>query len=119
VALKDKYVVRLTADDRRELERMVRSGRHPTQTLVHARILLKADTEGSPGWGDAADSVRPGVRGGKATAAVIVQGQTSPGNGDEAAIVIRPTGGQETACLARPRGDNQNGITQPTREVSP
>jgi transposase len=55
VALKDKYVVRLTADDRRELGRMARSGKHPARTLVHARILLKADAaKGSPGWDDAA-----------------------------------------------------------------
>jgi transposase len=55
VALKDKYVVRLTVADRRELERMARSGRHPARTLVHARILLKADAaKGSPGWDDAA-----------------------------------------------------------------
>jgi transposase len=34
---------------------MARSGRHPARTLVHARILLKADAdEGSPGWDDAA-----------------------------------------------------------------
>jgi transposase len=55
VARKDKYVVRLTAADRQELERMARSGRHPARTLVHARILLKADAaKGSPGWDDAA-----------------------------------------------------------------
>ncbi len=55
MALKDKSVVRLTAADRRELERMARSGRHPARTLVHARILLKADAaKGSPGWDDAA-----------------------------------------------------------------
>ena len=55
MALKDKYVVRLTVADRRELERMARSGRHPARTLVHARILLKADAaKGSPGWDDAA-----------------------------------------------------------------
>jgi transposase len=55
VALKDKSVVRLTAADRRELERMARSGKHPARTLVHARILLKADAaKGSPGWDDAA-----------------------------------------------------------------
>ena len=65
MALKDKYVVRLTADDRRELERMARSGRHPARTLVHARILLKADTaKGSPGWDDAAiaDALDCGTR---------------------------------------------------------
>jgi transposase len=55
VALKDKSVVRLTAADRQELERMARSGRHPARTLVHARILLKANaSKGSPGWDDAA-----------------------------------------------------------------
>ena len=55
MALKDKYVVRLTAGDRRELERMARSGKHPARALVHARILLKADVaKGSPGWDDAA-----------------------------------------------------------------
>jgi transposase len=65
VALKDKYVVRLTAADRRDLERMVRSGKHPARTLVHARILLKADAaEGSPGWDDAAiaDAIGCGTR---------------------------------------------------------
>jgi transposase len=65
VALKDKYVVRLTDDDRRTLERMVRSGKHPARTLVHARILLKADAaKGSPGWDDAAiaDALDCGVR---------------------------------------------------------
>ena len=54
MALKDKYTVRLTADDRRELDRMARSGKHPARTSVHARILLKADTAGGPGWDDAA-----------------------------------------------------------------
>jgi transposase len=53
VALKDKYVVRLTAGDRRELKQMARSGKHPARVLIHARILLKADA-GGPGWDDAA-----------------------------------------------------------------
>jgi hypothetical protein len=50
--LKDKVVVRLSAMQRGELERATRSGRHPARTLVHARILLKADVDG-PGWDDA------------------------------------------------------------------
>ena len=55
MALKEKYVVRLTPEDRSQLERMARSGRHPAASLVHARILLKADgADGGPGWGDAA-----------------------------------------------------------------
>jgi transposase len=52
MARKDKYVVRLSADQRHDLERMARSGRHPARNLVHARVLLKADASG-PGWDDA------------------------------------------------------------------
>jgi transposase len=55
MAVKDKYVVRLTAEQRRELGRMARSGKHSARTLVHARILLKVDAAaGGPGWDDAA-----------------------------------------------------------------
>jgi hypothetical protein len=55
MALKDKYVVRLTSAQRRELERMARSGKRSARTLVHARILLKADAaRGGPAWDDAA-----------------------------------------------------------------
>jgi transposase len=52
MALKDKYLVRLDAAQRRQLEQMVSSGKHPAAALVHARILLNADTAG-PGWADA------------------------------------------------------------------
>jgi hypothetical protein len=55
MALKDKFVVRLTAAQRRELHRMTRSGKHPAPVLVHARILLKVDAaDGGPAWDDAA-----------------------------------------------------------------
>jgi transposase len=55
MALKDKYVVRLTRPQRRELKRMARSGKRSARTLVHARILLKADAaDGGPAWDDAA-----------------------------------------------------------------
>ena len=48
-----RYHVRLSDDDRRSLQKLVRSGTAPARTLTHARILLKADeaTEG-PGWQD-------------------------------------------------------------------
>jgi transposase len=52
VALKDKVVVRLSAERRHLLEQMARSGRHPARTLMHVRILLEADL-GGPGWEDA------------------------------------------------------------------
>ena len=48
-----KYVVRLTEDERRRLEEMVRKGKSPAKRLLKARILLKADvSELGEGWSD-------------------------------------------------------------------
>jgi transposase len=38
-----KYLVKLTTEEREQLERMVRTGKRAAATLTHARILLKAD----------------------------------------------------------------------------
>ena len=49
-----KYVDRLTAEERVDLEALIHTGAHrAAATLMHARILLKADVgaEG-PGWDD-------------------------------------------------------------------
>lgn len=49
-----KYVVRLTAEERTALESLIHTGaQRAAATLIHARILLKADVgaEG-PGWDD-------------------------------------------------------------------
>lgn len=55
MAAKDKFLVRLTTDQRAQLEQMIAAGRHAAAALVHARILLKADTgAGGPGWADGA-----------------------------------------------------------------
>ena len=49
-----KYVIRLSADERHQLEALIRSGNAPAQTQTHARILLKADCSASgPAWTDA------------------------------------------------------------------
>lgn len=48
-----KHVVRLTADERRRLVQLVRTGENPARVLTHARVLLTADAEG-PGVGDEA-----------------------------------------------------------------
>lgn len=49
-----KYVVRLTADERLELDNLIRTGTRAASVLLHARILLKADTgAGGPDWDDA------------------------------------------------------------------
>ena len=48
-----KYIVRLTAEERTELEDLIRTGKRAASVLIHARILLKADFgEGGPGWDD-------------------------------------------------------------------
>jgi transposase len=48
-----RYVVRLSAEERRELEAMIRKGKSPAARLLKARILLKADvSEAGEGWSD-------------------------------------------------------------------
>src|SRR5258707_9238701 len=48
-----RYVVRLSADEREQLEALIRKGKSPAQRLLKARILLKADvSESGEGWSD-------------------------------------------------------------------
>ena len=48
-----KYVVRLSAEEREQLETLIRKGKSPAQRLLKARILLKADvSEAGEGWSD-------------------------------------------------------------------
>ena len=48
-----RYVVRLSAQEREQLQALVRRGKGPARRLLKARILLKADvSEGGPGWSD-------------------------------------------------------------------
>ena len=48
-----KYIVKLEAEQRGGLEQMIRSGQAPARQLMHARILLKADSgEHGPNWPD-------------------------------------------------------------------
>jgi len=48
-----KYVVRLSAEEREQLEILIRKGKSPARRLLKARILLKADvSEGRAGWSD-------------------------------------------------------------------
>jgi transposase len=51
MALKDKFVVRLTAAQRDELQRLSATGKRSAATMRRARILLKADAE-RDGWAD-------------------------------------------------------------------
>ncbi|MBC8166359.1 MAG: IS630 family transposase [Bryobacteraceae bacterium] len=48
-----RYVVRLSAVEREQLEALIRKGKSPAQRLLKARILLKADvSEAGEGWSD-------------------------------------------------------------------
>ena len=48
-----KYVVRLSAEERQQLEGLIRKGKGRARRLLKARILLKADvSEGGAGWSD-------------------------------------------------------------------
>src|SRR5216684_1715351 len=48
-----RYVVRLSGDEREQLETLIRKGKSPAQRLLKARILLKADvSQNGEGWSD-------------------------------------------------------------------
>jgi hypothetical protein len=48
-----KYVVRLSVEEREQLEALMRKGKSAAQRLLKARILLKADvSEAGEGWSD-------------------------------------------------------------------
>jgi hypothetical protein len=48
-----KYVVRLSAEEREQLQTLIRKGKSPAKRLLKARILLKADvSEAGEGWSD-------------------------------------------------------------------
>jgi len=48
------YIVTLTDEERQALRELISSGKAAARKLMHARILLKADSaEGGPGWTDA------------------------------------------------------------------
>lgn len=52
-----KYIVCLSADERQPLEKLTTTGRAPAYQVIHARILLKADThQAGGGWTDKAIS---------------------------------------------------------------
>jgi transposase len=92
VALREKRVVRLGPGLRRQLDRLVSSGKHPARVLTRARILLKADAgEGGPGWDDAA--IAEALECGERTVARVRQKYVEAGL-DAALYAKRPTGRQ-------------------------
>ena len=61
-----KYIVKLTQEERADLQKLIGQGEAPARKLAHARILLKADSgEAGPGWSDQA--IREALEVGTAT----------------------------------------------------
>lgn len=60
-----KHIVRLTPEERNELEKLVTTGKANARKITHARILLKVDANG-PNWSD--EQIREALDVGKATA---------------------------------------------------
>lgn len=52
MAVKDKVVIRLTAEQRVALRAIVQTGRHPAAMRRRAQILLKSDLDGPDAWSD-------------------------------------------------------------------
>ena len=48
-----KYVIRLSVQEREQLQEIIKKGKGPANRLLKARILLKADVSNAgPGWSD-------------------------------------------------------------------
>jgi transposase len=91
MAKREKFVVRLTPDHRRQLGRLVSSGKHPARVLTRGRILLKADTAGGPAWDDAA--IADALECGERTVGRVRQ-RYAEGGLDAALYARKPTGRQ-------------------------
>ena len=95
-----KSVVRLMAEERTELDDVIRTGKRAASVLLHARILLKADAGADgPDWDDVrlAEAVACGTSTGyRGRQAFVTEGLTA------ALVRKKPTGGH-----SRPRDGAQ------------
>jgi transposase len=51
IGMNKKYIVRLTTEERKELENLVKKGKTQAYRITHANILLAVDADG-PNWPD-------------------------------------------------------------------
>ena len=63
--MQKKYIVTLTQEEQQMLRQMVSRGKGAARKLMHARILLKADSSDGGGWDDMA--IAEGLEVGRAT----------------------------------------------------
>jgi transposase len=83
-----KYIVQLTAEEQSRLSQLIRSGKAAARILLHARILLKADSgPETPAWSD--EAIREALEVHATTVARVRQRFVEEGL--EAALRPRPT----------------------------
>ena len=83
-----KYIVKLSADERAALHKLIVQGEGSARKLAHARILLKADSsQAGPGWSD--QQISEGVEVGRATVERVRERFVEEGL--EAALKRRPS----------------------------
>lgn len=83
-----KYIVRLPPEEQTQLSQMIRSGKTTARVLLHARILLKADSSPeAPAWSD--EAIREVLEVHETTVARVRQRFVEEGL--EAALRPRPT----------------------------
>jgi transposase len=83
-----KYIVRLTPEEQTQLLQMIRSGKTAARVLLHARILLKADSSPeAPAWSD--EAIRDALEVHETTVARVRQRFVEEGL--EAALRPKPT----------------------------
>jgi transposase len=92
MALKDKYVVVLTAEQRQLLEQMTRTGTHAARAMTHARILLMADT-GPEGDAESDDAIAEAVGVHPGTVARVRK--LFVASGSQAALHRKPPAGRQ------------------------
>jgi transposase len=92
MAGKEKYVVRLTAEERQQVQELVRTGKRAASVLTRARILLKADA-GPEGPGLPDDAIAEAVETSESTVHRVRQAFVEQSL-DAALYRKRPTGRQ-------------------------
>lgn len=91
-----KHTVRLSDDERRAVQHLVRVGTESARTLTHARILLKADGSATgPGWSD--PQIQEAYEVGHATVARVRRAFVT--GGLDAALHRKPTTRQYRRAL--------------------
>lgn len=95
-AMKKKYIVRLSAEERQQLTQLVHTGKAVAYRRTHAQILLWADEgEAGPGLLDAAVAARAGV----APSTVARVRQRCVEQGLAAALSRQPRSRERSRCL--------------------